>query len=126
MKPPFAQRLKHPFAIDANAGRVAEEPDYEAYIRQLMRQVLLTAPGERLARPTFGAGVRRMVFSPLSQATAAYTKTLVLEALTSSLDRFIKVEAVEVAADESRLDITIRYFVRHTGERALLNEEVTF
>ena len=126
MNPPFAQRLKYPFAIDANAGRVAEEPDYEAYIRQLIRQVLLTAPGERLARPTFGAGVRRMVFSPLSQATAAYTKTLVLEALTSSLDRFIKVEAVEVAVDESRLDITIRYFVRHTGESALLNEEVTF
>ena len=126
MNPPFAQRLKYPFAIDANAGRVAEEPDYDAYIRQLIRQVLLTAPGERLARPTFGAGVRRMVFSPLSQATAAYTKTLVLEALTSSLDRFIKVEAVEVAVDESRLDITIRYFVRHTGESALLNEEVTF
>ena len=126
MKPPFAQRLKYPFAIDGNAGRAAEASDYDAYIRQLIRQVLLTAPGERVARPTFGAGVRRMVFSPLSNATAAYTKTLVLEALTASLDGFIKVEAIEVTTDESRLDITIRYFVRHTGESAFLNEEVTF
>ena len=126
MQPPFAQRLKYPFAIDPNAGRAAEEPGYDTYIRQLIRQVLLTAPGERAARPTFGAGVRRMVFSPLSDATAALTKTLVLEALTSALDRFITVEAVEVTVEESLLLITIRYFVRHTGEKALLNEEVTF
>ena len=36
--------LKYPFAIDAGGGRAAEESDYEAYIRQLIRQVLLTAP----------------------------------------------------------------------------------
>ena len=126
MQPPFAQRLKYPFAIDGGAGRAAEEPNYDAYIGQLIRQVLLTAPGERIARPTFGAGVRRMVFSPLSEATTTYTKTLVLEALTSALDAFIRVDAIDVNVDESRLDISIRYFVRHTGETVLLNEEVTF
>ena len=48
--------IKYPFAIDAGGGRAAEESDYEAYIRQLIRQVLMTAPGERINRPSFGAG----------------------------------------------------------------------
>ena len=42
--------LKYPFAVDGGGGRAAEESDYEAYVRQLIRQVLLTA---RLA-PTSG------------------------------------------------------------------------
>ena len=63
--------LKYPFAIDEGGGRAAEESDYEAYVRQLIRQVLLVSPGERINRPDFGAGVRRMVFGPNSTAVAA-------------------------------------------------------
>ena len=62
--------IKYPFAIDAGGGQVAEEGDYEAYIRQLIRQVLMTAPGERINRPDFGAGVRRMVFSPAARTSS--------------------------------------------------------
>ena len=74
--------IKYPFAIDAGGGRAAEEADYEAYIRQLIRQVLMTAPGERINRPDFGAGVRRMVFAPNNPATASLTQTLIYQALS--------------------------------------------
>jgi phage baseplate assembly protein W len=50
--------IRFPFAIDTGAGALAQESDYEAYIRQLIRQVLLTAQGERINRPDFGAGIR--------------------------------------------------------------------
>jgi hypothetical protein len=110
--------------VDRAGGRLAEEPDYDAYIRQLIRQVLLTARGERINRPTFGAGVRRLVFAPLSDASAMLARTMIYEALTRWLSTLIQVETVEAQAIESRLEIVVVYRVIAHGERRYLNEEV--
>jgi phage baseplate assembly protein W len=117
--------LKYPFAIDGGGGRAAEETGYEAYVRQLIRQVLLTAPGERINRPDFGAGIRRMVFAPNNPAAASLTQTLVYQALNRWLSTVIKVEEVSVGVDEETLSITVHYMVIQRGERRVLNEEVT-
>ena len=121
---PFARRFRFPMGVDAAAGRLAEETDYGAYLRQLIRQVLLTARGERINRPDFGAGVRRLVFTPLSDASAMLAKTMIYEALTRWLPTLIQVEAVEARADKSTLLITVTYRVIAHGERHYLNEEV--
>ncbi len=118
--------LKYPFAIDAGGGRGAEEGDYEAYVRQLIRQVLLTAQGERINRPDFGAGIRRMVFAPNSPAVASMAQTFVYQALTRWLATVIKVEDVSVRAEAEKLLISVRYLVLQRGETRVLNEEVTF
>ena len=117
--------LKYPFAIDSGGGRAAEESDYEAYIRQLIRQVLLTAPGERINRPNFGAGVRRMVFAPNNPATASLTQTLIYQALNQWLGSVIKVEEISVSAENETLLITIHYMIIQHGVTRVLNEEVT-
>jgi len=118
--------LRYPFAIDAGGGRAAEETDYDTYVRQLIRQVLLTAPGERINRPDFGAGVRRMVFAPNSPATATLAQTFVYQALTRWLATVIKVEEVKVSAVESTMLIDVRYIVIQRGETRILREEVAF
>jgi uncharacterized protein len=118
--------LRYPFAIDAGGGRAAEEADYEAYVRQLIRQILLTAPGERINRPDFGAGIRGMVFAPNSPAVASLAQTFVYQALTRWLATVIKVEDVKVSAVESTLLIDVRYLVIQRGETRLLREEVAF
>jgi uncharacterized protein len=56
--------IRFPFAINDRLGRLAQENDYEQYIKQLIRQVLFTAQGERINRPDFGAGVKRLVYTP--------------------------------------------------------------
>jgi phage baseplate assembly protein W len=38
-------------------------------IRQNLKMVLLTSPGERVALPSFGVGLRRFLFEPLTNAT---------------------------------------------------------
>jgi len=118
--------LRYPFAIDAGGGRAAEESDYDTYVRQLIRQVLLTAPGERINRPDFGAGVRRMVFAPNSPATATLAQTFVYQALTRWLATVIRVEEVKVSAVESTMLIDVRYIVIQRGETRILREEVAF
>ena len=118
--------IRYPIAIDGSLGRLAEERNYAAHVEQLIVQLLLTSPGERINRPEFGAGVRRLVFAPLSPATASLAQTAIYQALVTWLDSLIRVE--NVAAEVSspgRLDITVTYILRARGERRFLNVEVT-
>lgn len=117
--------IRYPFAIDAGLGRLAREGDYAAHVEQLMRQVLFTAPGERINRPDFGCGIRRMVFAPNSEAVAGLTQVTVLQALEKWLGDLIEVDRVEVQAVEEVLEVKIAYFLKARQERRYLNLEVT-
>lgn len=119
-----ARHIHFPFGTSSASRALREEADYDAYIVQLIKQVLLTAKGERVCRPDFGAGLRRQVFAPLSNETAAFTKTLVLEALTRWLGTLIKVEKIDVIRDGEALRVLVEYIVIARGERRVLNEEV--
>src|SRR5438093_2324310 len=99
--------IRFPFSIDGRLGRLAQEPAYDEYIKQLIRQVLLTAQGERINRPDFGAGIRKLVFAPASPATASLTQTLVYEALSNWLSDLIRLEQVSVEAIEERINIGV-------------------
>jgi phage baseplate assembly protein W len=118
--------IRFPFAVDDRLGRLAQENDYEQYIKQLIRQVLLTAPGERIHRPDFGAGVKRLVFAPNSPATASLAQTLIFQALTTWLGALIRTDDVQVEADNERLNITIVYTILARQQRRFLTLEVTF
>lgn len=111
-----------PFTIDASASRLREERDYEAYIVQLVKQVLLTNLGERINRPDFGSNIRQMVFAPM--ATTAYTRTLVYQALERWLSNYIRTESVAVEAEESTMRITVEYRVIARGTKRYLNVEL--
>jgi uncharacterized protein len=118
--------FKYPFQVSASSGRAAEERDYERYIKSLIYQVLLTRPGERINRPTFGAGLRALVFAPLSDANAAIAQASIYAALSEWLDDLIRTEDVRVKVIEpSTLEVTVVYLIRATHERRFLNVEVT-
>lgn len=117
--------LRYPFAIGAGAGSATEESDYDSYVSQLIRQVLFTAKGERVNRPDFGAGIRRMVFAPNSPAVASLAQTFIYEALSRWLATVLKVEDITVTAENEKLLISVRYLVLQRGETRVLNEEVT-
>ena len=114
-----------PVRIDGALGHIRVEPNYEAYVAQLIRQVLLTSPGERPHRPDFGAGLRRMVFQPNSESTASLLQTLVFQSLTQWLGTIISVDDVQVRADGSALDVTVVYTLKARGTQRVLNLEVT-
>lgn len=107
--------LDFPFRIDGS-GRSATT-DGPEHVRDLIRQVLFTNPGERLNRPDFGCGLKTLVFAPGGEALAAATQVLVKGALQKWLADEIEVEAVEVRADDERLVVTVGYVLRETGER---------
>ena len=121
---PFTS-LRFPFAIDRAQGQVEQERDYGEHVEQLIKQVLLTAPGERIDRPDFGCGVKRLVFAPGGDVAATLAQTVVYQALNKWLSSVITVHEVSVSAAEARLDIRIGYAIRAQGRRRYLNLEVT-
>jgi uncharacterized protein len=100
----------------ASSGRTATT-DYDSHIRDMIEQVLFTAPGERLNRPTFGSGLRQLVFAPNSEELATATQLLVQGALQEWLGNLIEVSAVRVSAEDSALRVVVAYTVRRTGTR---------
>ena len=117
--------IRYPFAVDAGLSELAVELDHAAHVKQMILQVLFTTPGERINRPNFGCGVRRMVFAPLSQASASLAQVTILEALNTWMATLITVDRVDVQHQDERMDITIVYTLKTTGERRYLNVEVT-
>jgi len=69
-----------PFRIDP-ASRQAAQTNYDAHVEQMIRQVLLTSPGERADLPEFGCGLRQLIFAPHSEALTATTQMLVQQVL---------------------------------------------
>ena len=107
-----------PFRIDANSGQAAQTT-YAAHVEQMIRQVLLTSPGERADLPDFGCGLRRLLFAPHSEALDATTQIIVQQALNRWLAGQIEVKKVSVAppsetGDEAQLLIQVDYVLLDT------------
>src|SRR5262245_52388005 len=107
--------IEFPFHFNGR-GRTADA-DTDAHIRDLIEQVLFTAPGERVNRPTFGSGLLQLVFAPNSDELAAATQFLVQGALQQWLGDRIEVNEVAVEGEDSTLLVRVSYTIRRTQER---------
>jgi phage baseplate assembly protein W len=107
-------QVDFPWAIDGR-GRTAATTDDE-HIRDLIEQVLFTAPGERVNRPTFGSGLLRLVFAPNGDALAAATQLTVQGNLQQWLGDVIQVLDVQVDNVDAELRVVVRYTIRRTQQ----------
>ncbi|MBB4842913.1 phage baseplate assembly protein W [Paucibacter oligotrophus] len=101
------QNIQFPYHFDGR-GRTAQATATE-HVRELMEQVLFTAPGERVMRPEFGSGLAALLFEPNSSPLAAATQALVQAALQEHLSHLIAVHGVEVHNEEGALKVDVRY-----------------
>ena len=108
-------QIDYPFHIDAR--RRTAETDDEDHVRDLIEQVLFTSPGERVNRPDFGAGLDQLVFAPNSPELATTVQALAQGALQQWLSDRVRVEAVEVTAEEGTLRVTVQYSLLRNLDR---------
>jgi len=96
-----------PFGIDAR-GRVATTAA-DDHVRDMIYELLLTNPGERVNRPDFGCGLRELLFNPNDEVVAASTQFLVHGALERWLGDLIDVEEVRAISEAEGLVIEVGY-----------------
>lgn len=109
-----------PPRLDAQGG-VALTSD-KSELDQAIQIILMTSPGQRVMRPTFGCRLHELVFAPNNMYTAVQARRYVEEALGMWEPR-INVTNVQTRPDpdhDGRLLIEIEYEVKATHDKRSL------
>jgi phage baseplate assembly protein W len=107
------------FALPDENGNL-DYPTLEDSVRQLIRVILSTRPGEQLMRPDFGGGLDTLLNEPNTLATRRRIRDLVQDALSRWERRILldRVEAWEVDGDPGQVRVEIAYRLARTGAPA--------
>jgi uncharacterized protein len=104
-----------PWRFDA-AGRTAVA-DLDAHILQMIELLLFTEAGERVMRPDFGGGVRRLVFGAASPEVASALQFVIQAGRERWLGDIVQVEKLSIEAADAALRVELSYLVLSTGEQ---------
>ena len=101
-------------------------PDTARSVRETIRAILSTRPGEQLMRPDFGAGIDRLLHAPNDLATRRRLRDGVQESLARWEPRILldAVEVWEVDGQPSQLRVEIAYRLARTGAAGAMNVTV--
>ena len=126
-RPPAPRPLSWPLLSTPDAHGRLGFPTYEDSVRDMIRVILLTRPGEQLMRPEFGAGLGRFVHQPNTIETRRRLREVVLESLQTWEPRIAidEVTVEEVPDQPTTVRVDIAYQLRRTGQRTQLGLTMT-
>ena len=103
-----SQYLKFPFSMEQNGPNTSTRSEH---VREQIEQVLFTSPKERVFRPEFGVGVRRLVFEPNNAALRNTTLKRLNASLAEALHGEVDPRTLEIEAsnEDEMLIIHISY-----------------
>lgn len=115
--------------------RESDELDYEhlsnheELVKQNLKNIVLTSPGERVMEPTFGVGIMGFLFEQNTVALRGAIEGKIREQVSRYMP-FVNLStiSVDVSEDETRLSLSINYSVpalSSTDVMILLFEEGT-
>lgn len=107
--------IRFPFGFD-EAGRTACSA-YAAHVGEMIRQLLLTDPGERVHRPGLGGGLNQQVFEPNSPERAVGLELALSAAIDTWLGDVVELRRLAVQSREAVLLVELEYAIRATGEQ---------
>jgi phage baseplate assembly protein W len=111
--------MAFPFRIGSD-GRTVAPASLEEHVRDEIIQLLLTNPGERPFLPSFGGGLRRLVFEGNDDVTAGLAKATISQAISYWLKERIEMLALNVSADDATLNVDLSYRVMSSKEEKQL------
>lgn len=93
-------------------------PGLEASVRQSIRIILQTRPGERLMRPHFGGGLENYLHQPNTLTTRRKIRSLITESLERWEPRILldRVDVWEIEERPDSLRVEIVYRLRRTSQ----------
>lgn len=101
---PFLQRNS---GLAAGFVNVLPRQVDDRLIKNDLLQLLLTSPGERMMRPTFGSAIRRYLFEPMTDNSLALLRDNIQE-VVSQYER--RVTLTEVTTEVSGNTLNIKVF----------------
>ena len=107
--------LDYKFNIDTT-GNISTNKDI-AVIKQSIKSILSTYPGERYMLPEFGSYIKTMLFEPMDAITRDSIKTEIRNAIGRWEPRVsIKNVNIKESIDQHVYDISIDFTINSTGQ----------
>ena len=97
------------FPFDLGSDRGLKTLPLAEGLRLLIEQLLFTAPGERVMRPSFGVGVQNAVFEPNAPFLASRIRLALEQNAFEHLGRQVRVHKLEVEPDDVTLHLRFTY-----------------
>jgi uncharacterized protein len=113
----YQDPVSWPFLPVPEAGGQLTYPDLERSVRDSIRIILTTRPGEQLMRPRFGAGLQDFLDEGNTVALRRQVQTAIFESLQNYENR-ITVDAVDVdplTNAPSQVQVQIHYRILRTN-----------
>lgn len=109
--------MRFPYQLSSRGGAATAGSEDDAYVRDLLEQVLLTSPGERVNRPDFGSGLLGMVFASGGDVLESALQANVQATLQRWLQDLVVIQSVNVEVVDSAAYVTIQYIVQRTQQQ---------
>lgn len=104
-----------PLEYDSTDGPYRLNKTIAETVKQNLKNLLLTSPGERVMLPEFGAGLRKILFEPMLPGTFGDAEIQVYEQVARYMS-FVNIEDVIFATNETdpqlglnQVRISVRY-----------------
>jgi len=112
--------VKLPLTLSSIDGFTMNK-SFPSLIRQNLKAICLTNPGERVMEPQFGAGIQTFLFAGFSEGVPAQINSAIREQVKTYLP-IINIEDLIIteAPEYNRLEIQIRYSIPTLNVKDLL------
>ena len=116
---PKVAYMRFPFRIGPGGAKTSNRAEH---VREQIEQILFTTPGERVFRPEFGAGVRRLIFEPNNDVLSSLLLNRLQSALEPALQGEVDPATLEIHVERSpgdgaQLNVSISYALAALGQR---------
>tara|TARA_A100001515_G_scaffold86418_1_gene68652 strand:- start:157 stop:561 length:405 start_codon:yes stop_codon:yes gene_type:complete len=104
-----------PLTYDNTDGPFRLNKTLKDVVKQNLKNLVLTSPGERVMIPDFGAGVRRLLFDPATPSTYQTLKGRVSTQISKFMP-FVEIEEMVILTpdeDESLSPNSVRLIIRY-------------
>ena len=110
-----------PLTLDSGDGYTMNKT-FLSLIKQNLKVICLTEPGERVMNPEFGAGLKRLLFDPYTGAMAGAANSAIRTQVGKYLPS-VKIEEIifDANPDTNSLSISIRYSIPTLNVQDLAN-----
>ena len=122
VKTPFSKKqslyadFKKNLAISPISKDLALIKDDEA-VKQSIKNLVLTYPGERLMQPFIGGGIRALLFENITPAVLNLIENLVKSTISTYEPR---ADIINVSAsskyDDNTVNVVVNFYIRNTNE----------